>query len=82
MICNVFHLLQIILPSGTSVKYEVEEDWIKYLHIIPSVFDIGNLEGICGNANGDDSDDFKAPDGRTPASQGREDIDSIINTWK
>lgn len=40
------------------------------------------MEGICGNANGDDSDDFKAPDGSTPANQTRKDIESIINTWK
>lgn len=72
----------ITLPSGTTVKYNVYSDWIQHLQIIPSVFDIGNLEGICGDANGDDSDDFVAPDGRTPASERREDIDSIINTWK
>lgn len=65
-----------------TVKYNVYSDWIQHLQIIPSVFDIGNLEGICGDANGDDSDDFVAPDGRTPASERREDIDSIINTWK
>lgn len=40
------------------------------------------MEGICGNANGDNSDDFVAPDGRTPASDGKKDIESIINTWK
>lgn len=40
------------------------------------------MEGICGNANGDNSDDFVAPDGRTPASDEKEDIESIINTWK
>lgn len=72
----------ITLPSGTTVKYNVSGDWIQHLHIIPSVFDIGNMEGICGNANGDDSDDFVAPDGRTPASDGWKDIESIINTWK
>lgn len=72
----------ITLPSGTTVKYNVYSNWIQHLQIIPSVFDIGNLEGICGDANGNDSDDFVAPDGRTPASERREDIDSIINTWK
>lgn len=54
----------------------VNGNWIQHLQIVPSVFDIGNLEGICGNANGDNSDDFVAPDGTTG------DIDSIINTWK
>lgn len=72
----------ITLPSGTSVKYNVYSNWIQHLQIIPSVFDIGNMEGICGNANGDYSDDFVAPDGRIPASESRTDIDSVINTWK
>lgn len=79
---NGFTFTIITLPSGTSVKYKVYSNWIQNLQIVPSVFDIGNLEGICGNANGDNSDDFVAPDGRTPASERREDIDSIINTWK
>lgn len=89
-ICDDKHMLitteydytVITLPSGTTVKYKVSGDWIQHLHIIPSVFDIGNMEGICGNANGDNSDDFVAPDGRTPASNGEKDIESIINTWK
>lgn len=40
------------------------------------------MEGICGNANDNDADDFVAPDGRTPTSDSREDNDIIINTWK
>lgn len=64
------------------MKYNVLKDWIQHLHIIPSVFDIGNMEGICGDANGDDSNDFVAPDGRIPESQSTHDIDSIINEWR
>lgn len=71
---------KITLPSGTVVKYKLNGNWIQYLHIIPSAFDIDNIEGICGNANGNDTDDFVAADGRT--SNRREDIDIIINTWK
>ncbi|XP_034326433.2 von Willebrand factor D and EGF domain-containing protein isoform X1 [Magallana gigas] len=73
---------KITLPSGTVVKYKLHGNWIRYLHIIPSAFDIDNMEGICGNANSNDADDFVAPDGRTPTSDRREDIDIIINTWK
>lgn len=40
------------------------------------------MEGICGDANGDDSNDFVAPDGRIPESQSTHDIDSIINEWR
>lgn len=72
----------ISLPSGTRVKYVVYKNWIQHLHIIPSVFDIDNVEGICGNPNGNDSDDFVAPDGRTPESNERRHIDDIIKTWK
>lgn len=64
------------------MKYRVSSSWIQYLHIIPSVFDIGNMEGICGNANGDQSDDILAPDGTAPASESRQDIDIIINAWR
>eukprot|EP00105_Crassostrea_gigas_P041617 XP_019925765.1 PREDICTED: uncharacterized protein LOC105335333 [Crassostrea gigas] len=73
---------KITLPSGTVVKYKLHGNWIRYLHIIPSAFDIDNMEGICGNANDNDADDFVAPDGRTPTSDSREDNDIIINTWK
>lgn len=40
------------------------------------------MEGICGNANGDQSDDILAPDGTAPASESRQDIDIIINAWR
>lgn len=40
------------------------------------------MEGICGNANGDQSDDILAPDGTAPASESRRDIDIIINAWR
>lgn len=66
------------------MKYIVAGSWIQYLHIISSVFDIGNMKGICGNANanGDQNDDILAPDGTRPASDNRRDIDIIINTWR
>lgn len=64
------------------MKYIVAGSWIQYLHIIPSDFDIGNMKGICGNANSDQNDDILAPDGTRPASDNRRDIDIIINTWR
>lgn len=64
------------------MKYVVYGSWIQHLHIVPSVFDIGNMEGICGNANGDQNDDILAPNGTRPASNNRQDIDIIINSWR
>ncbi|XP_056022076.1 uncharacterized protein LOC125649695 [Ostrea edulis] len=72
----------IALPTGTKVKFNVYRNWIQHLHIIPSVFDIGNMEGICGNANGNESDDFVSPDGSTPTRLERDEIDQIISTWR
>ncbi|XP_056020810.1 von Willebrand factor D and EGF domain-containing protein-like [Ostrea edulis] len=72
----------IALPTGTKVKFKVHSNWIQHLHIIPSVFDIGNMEGICGNANGNPSDDFVSPDGSTPTQLESDEIDQIISTWR
>lgn len=40
------------------------------------------MEGICGNVNGDDFDDFVVFDGRIFVSNEWEDIEIIINIWK
>lgn len=59
MILNVcIHKFKITLPNGAIVQYRVGQDWLYNIHITPSIFDEDNVEGLCGNSNGDTTDDF------------------------
>lgn len=49
---------KIILPNGAIVEYQIGQDWLYNIHITPSIFDEDNVEGLCGNPNGDTTDDF------------------------
>lgn len=48
----------ITLPNGAQVKYRIGRNWLYEIHVTPSIFDEGNVEGLCGNPNNDSSDDF------------------------
>ncbi|XP_062619852.1 uncharacterized protein LOC134281397, partial [Saccostrea cucullata] len=53
-------LFEVTLPSGTRVSFELSYDnsWISSVRVQAGVLDIGNSEGMCGSANGHQSDDF------------------------
>ncbi|XP_062596363.1 von Willebrand factor D and EGF domain-containing protein-like, partial [Saccostrea cucullata] len=53
-------LFEVKLPSGTRVSFELSYDnsWISSVRVQAGVLDIGNSEGMCGLANGHQSDDF------------------------
>lgn len=53
-----FFLYKITLYTGAVVKYRIGEDWIYEIQIFPSIFDEDNVEGLCGNPNGNIEDDF------------------------
>lgn len=63
--------LKITLPNGAKVKYRIGQDWIYNIHITPSMFDEGNVEGLCGNPNSDTSDDFIPQGSRVSTSNTR-----------
>ncbi|XP_062588306.1 von Willebrand factor D and EGF domain-containing protein-like [Saccostrea cucullata] len=48
----------ISLPTGTELNYWYSGSHFYSINILPSYFDVGNIEGICGNANLDGTDDF------------------------
>lgn len=52
------YIFKIILPNGAIVEYQIGQDWLYNIHITPSIFDEDNVEGLCGNPNGDTTDDF------------------------
>lgn len=52
------YIFKITLPNGAVVKYRIGQDWLYNIHITPSIFDEDNVEGLCGNPNGDTTDDF------------------------
>lgn len=54
----LIYSLKITLPNGAQVKYKIGQSWLYEIHITPSIFDEGNVEGLCGNPNSDTSDDF------------------------
>jgi len=64
---KVWHvILQIYLPHGTLVEvYYFRSKWWSTMNIqiYPSPEDMGKLEGLCGNFNGDRSDDLRHSDG-------------------
>lgn len=39
------------------MQYMLGRDWIRIIHVTPSIFDEDNVEGLCGNPNGK-PDDF------------------------
>ncbi|XP_061195273.1 von Willebrand factor D and EGF domain-containing protein-like [Saccostrea echinata] len=49
---------KITLPTGAIVEYSVGHKWLYNIHITPSIFDEDNVDGLCGNPNNDDTDDF------------------------
>ncbi|XP_061196777.1 uncharacterized protein LOC133205052 [Saccostrea echinata] len=53
-------LFEVTLPSGTRVSFELSYDnsWISSVRVQAGILDIGNSEGMCGLANGEQSDDF------------------------
>ncbi|XP_062607020.1 von Willebrand factor D and EGF domain-containing protein-like [Saccostrea cucullata] len=58
---------KITLPTGAIVNYRVGHRWLYNIHITPSIFDEDNVDGLCGNPNNDDTDDF-IPQGSTSAT--------------
>ncbi|XP_061187357.1 von Willebrand factor D and EGF domain-containing protein-like [Saccostrea echinata] len=52
------YYVTILLPTGTELRYRYYGSWVNSISIFPSYFDVGNTEGICGNANLDRGDDF------------------------
>lgn len=71
-VCFNFFLLKITLPNGAKVKYRTGDDLIYNIHITPSIFDEGNVEGLCGNPNNDMSDDFIPQGSRVSTSNTRD----------
>ncbi|XP_061187077.1 von Willebrand factor D and EGF domain-containing protein-like [Saccostrea echinata] len=58
----------ITLTTGATVEYKVGKDWLYNIHITPSIFDKDNVDGLCGNLNGKDFDDFMLPGSSTTTS--------------
>lgn len=54
---NKIFFYKITLHTGAIVWFAVG-DWINYIHVIPSIFDEDNVDGMCGNPNNIASDDF------------------------
>lgn len=52
------YIFKITLPNRAIVDYQVGENWLYNIHITPSIFDEDNVEGLCGNPNGNLSDDI------------------------
>ena len=54
------------MPSGTSVTAQYEcfsrDDCYLDINVYPLAEDFGNSEGLCGNYNGEDSDDLTIKD--------------------
>ena len=53
--------VKIMMPSGTYVTVDAYCGWGSYCYMCLSIYpsyDIGPSEGLCGNYNGDPSDDY------------------------
>ena len=70
------------MPSGTYVTADYgcfrQNDCYLDLVVYPLAEDFGNSEGLCGNYNGDDSDDLTIQ-GTTTVDSGDEPIDFVTS---
>lgn len=49
----------ITLPTGAIVMFYLGgSNWFSNIYVYPSIFDEDNVDGMCGNPNNDNSDDF------------------------
>lgn len=78
-VSKIGRLFEVTFPTGTKVSFDLSYDdtWISSVRIRASVPDLDATEGMCGQINGNQSDDFIPKQGNVSTDE-----QSFILSWR